>query len=87
MAASPPTGPIGRASKRIGGYVNHDDVLVRFVSLWLAVAGVFTAAWIRSYLFFPQGLLRAGIRAHLRGTRDVSHGSSCGCSGGTSASP
>ena len=58
MAASPPTGPIGRVSKRIGRYVNHDDVLVRFVSLWLVVASVFTAAWVLSYLFFPQGLLR-----------------------------
>ncbi|AXG10596.1 hypothetical protein [Haloplanus rubicundus] len=60
MAASNPTGPIGRVSKRIGRYVNHDDVLVRFVSLWIVVASVFTAAWILSYLFFPQGLLRGG---------------------------
>jgi len=60
MAASNPTGPIGRVSKRIGRHVNHDDVLVRFVSLWLVVASVFTAAWILSYLFLPQGLLRGG---------------------------
>jgi hypothetical protein len=58
MAASNATGPIGRVSKRIGWYVNHYDVLVRFVSLWVVVASVFTAAWILSYLFFPQGLLR-----------------------------
>jgi hypothetical protein len=58
MAASNAIGPIGRVSKRIGWYVNHDDVLVRFVSLWVVVASVFTAAWILSYLFFPQGLLR-----------------------------
>ncbi|MFC7174981.1 hypothetical protein ACFQL0_19745 [Haloplanus litoreus] len=60
MAASNATGPIGRVSKRIGWYVNHDDVLVRFVSLWVVVASVFTAAWILSYLFLPQGLLRGG---------------------------
>jgi hypothetical protein len=60
MAASNATGPIGRVSKRIGWYVNHDDVLVRFVSLWVVVASVFTAAWILSYLFVPQGLLRGG---------------------------
>jgi hypothetical protein len=60
MAASNATGPIGRVSKRIGRYVNHDDVLVRFVSLWIVVASVFTAAWILSYLFLPQGLLRGG---------------------------
>jgi hypothetical protein len=60
MAASNATGPIGRVSKRIGRYVNHDDVLVRFVSLWVVVASVFTTAWILSYLFVPQGLLRGG---------------------------
>jgi len=58
MTASNATGPIDGVSKRIGWYVNHDDVLVRFVSLWVVVASVFTAAWILSYLFFPQGLLR-----------------------------
>lgn len=46
MGASNATGPIGRISKRIGQYVNH-DVLVRFVSPWLVVAGVFTEAWIQ----------------------------------------
>ncbi|MDS0222285.1 hypothetical protein NDI54_13095 [Haloarcula sp. S1AR25-5A] len=60
MAASNATGAIGRVSRRIGRYVNHDDVLVRFVSLWVVVASVFTAAWILSYLFLPQGLLRGG---------------------------
>ena len=60
MAASNATGRIGRVSKRIGWYVNHDDVLVRFVSMWIVVASVFTAAWVLSYLFLPQGLLRGG---------------------------
>ncbi|MGM0605966.1 MAG: hypothetical protein ACQETB_09915 [Halobacteriota archaeon] len=41
-------------------YVNHDDVYVRFVSLWAIVATVFTLAWIGSYHSLPQGLLRSG---------------------------
>jgi hypothetical protein len=60
MAASNATGPIGRVSNRIGRYVNHNDVLVRFVSLWVVVASVFIAAWILSYFLLPQGLLRGG---------------------------
>jgi hypothetical protein len=60
MVASKATRPVGRISERIGRYVNHDDVLVRFVSLWLVVAGVFTAAWILSYYLLPQGFLRGG---------------------------
>ena len=63
MVASKATGPVGRISERIGRYVNHDDVLVRFVSLWLVVAGVFTVAWILSYYLLPQGLLRGGSPA------------------------
>jgi hypothetical protein len=58
MGASNATGTVGRISKRVGRWVNHDDVLVRFVSLWVVVAGVFTAAWVLSYWFLPQGLLR-----------------------------
>ncbi|WP_115864250.1 hypothetical protein [Halorussus litoreus] len=60
MVTSKAIGPVGRISERIGRYVNHDDVLVRFVSLWLVVASVFTAAWILSYYHLPQGLLRGG---------------------------
>jgi len=60
MEASNATGPIGRVSSRVERYVNHDDVLVRFVSLWVVVAGVFTAAWVLSYFLLPQGLLRGG---------------------------
>lgn len=60
MATSTPIELIDQVSKRIGRYVNHDDVLVRFVSLWLVVASAFTAAWLLSYLFVPQGLLRGG---------------------------
>ncbi|MFW5934234.1 MAG: hypothetical protein ACOCQL_00110 [Halolamina sp.] len=60
MAPQTATGPVGRLSARIGQYVNHEDAFVRFGALWLVVAGVFTAAWLLSYLFLPQGLLRGG---------------------------
>lgn len=46
--------------RTVGSYVNHDDVLVRFVSLWLLVATVFTLSWVASYYLLPQGLLRGG---------------------------
>ncbi len=60
MAPQPRTGPVGRLSARVGRYVNHEDAFVRFGALWLVVASVFTAAWLLSYLFLPQGLLRGG---------------------------
>lgn len=60
MAAANATGMVGRISKRVGRYANHEAVLVRFVSLWIIVASVFTATWILSYMFLPQGLLRGG---------------------------
>ncbi|WP_197424729.1 hypothetical protein [Natronomonas sp. CBA1123] len=53
MAASNATGLVARFSKRVGRYVNHDDVLVRFVSLWVVVPSVFTVSWVFSYLFHP----------------------------------
>ncbi|KPN29208.1 hypothetical protein SY89_03442 [Halolamina pelagica] len=60
MAPEHATGPVGRLATRLGRYINHDDVFVRFVALWLVVAGVFTTAWVLSYLFLPQGILRGG---------------------------
>jgi hypothetical protein len=47
----------------IGRYVNHDRVAVRFVSLWLVVAVVFSVAWVASYHLLPQGLLRGANTA------------------------
>ena len=67
MAAPNATEPFDRISKRIGQYVNHDDVLVRFISLWVVVASVFTASWVLSYLVLPQGLLRGGNPAAATG--------------------
>ena len=44
----------------MGRYLNHDNVVVRFATLWLLVAVVFSTAWIVSYHFLPQGFLRSG---------------------------
>jgi len=44
----------------VGTYVNHENLLVRFVSLWVVVAAVFAVAWVLSYNFLPRGLLRGG---------------------------
>jgi len=60
MTISNATGPIGRVSKRVGRYLNHEDVLVRAVSLWILVASAFTAAWVFSYFLLPRGSLRGG---------------------------
>jgi len=54
------TGRRARIIRTVGTYVNHDDAFVRFVSLWVVVAIAFTVAWIGSYYFLPQGLLRGG---------------------------
>ena len=48
------------ALRRLGSAVNHESVLVRFVSFWALIATVFTIAWVGSYLWLPQGLLRGG---------------------------
>lgn len=53
-------GGIIRASRILGRYVNHDDVLIRFISFWVVVATLFTVGWIVSYYLLPQGLLRGG---------------------------
>ena len=54
------SGVLSRTTRTVGWYVNHDDVVVRFVSLWLVVATVFTLGWVLSYQFLPQGMLRGG---------------------------
>jgi hypothetical protein len=54
------TSPLGRVARTLGRYVNHEDVLVRFGSMWLLVAAVFTVAWVGSYYLLPQGILRSG---------------------------
>lgn len=50
-------------SSALGRYVNHDDPLVRFASLWLVCAALFVAAWYVGYYLLPPGLLRASNAA------------------------
>lgn len=47
-----------RASRRLGGWINHDHVAVRFLALWTLCFGLFLAAWTLSYWLLPEGLLR-----------------------------
>jgi hypothetical protein len=42
----------------LGDYVNHENVFVRFVSLWTMLMVAFVAAWYVGYHFLPEGLLR-----------------------------
>ncbi|MFC7139920.1 hypothetical protein ACFQMA_08745 [Halosimplex aquaticum] len=53
-------GPLTGTIRTVGRYVNHDDVLVRFASLWLLVATAFTVSWVGSYYLLPRGLLLGG---------------------------
>lgn len=49
----------------LSDYVNHENVLVRFVSLWLVLVTLFTATWYISFHFLPEGLLRSTNTATL----------------------
>lgn len=49
-----------RIVRYTGHFVNHDSVLVRFVSFWLVVASLFTLVWVGSYYLLPEGILRGG---------------------------
>jgi hypothetical protein len=46
------------AGERIGRLINHDRVEIRLLSLGTFVGLIFSIAWILSYHFLPQGLLR-----------------------------
>jgi len=61
--------PLGRLS----GYVNHDNVLVRFVASWLVFTTLFVAAWYVGYYLLPEGILRgaAGVGARTPFLGDV----------------
>lgn len=60
----PRPGPVSRASRTLGRYVNHESVFVRAGSFWLFCAVLFTIAWVGSYLFLPEGLLRGTSAAY-----------------------
>lgn len=47
-----------RASRRLGDWINHEHVVVRFVALWTLCFGLFLAAWTLSFWLLPEGLLR-----------------------------
>lgn len=42
----------------LGGYVHHENVLVRFGSLWVLLLALFMLVWTVSYYLLPEGLLR-----------------------------
>lgn len=46
------------ATRRLGDFVNHESVIVRFVALWSLCFVLFLTAWTVSYLFLPESLLR-----------------------------
>lgn len=71
MDESAPNRP-NRFARRLGDWVNHDRVLVRFVALWTLSFAVFLLAWTASYLFLPEGLLsRAGGPGPVSTTADT----------------
>ena len=39
-------------------YLEHEHVVVRFISLYLLGLALFFASWTLSYLFLPEGLIR-----------------------------
>jgi hypothetical protein len=41
----------------LSAYVNHENVFVRFASLWLVLLVLFVAAWYVAYYLLPEGLL------------------------------
>ncbi|MFC4357959.1 hypothetical protein ACFO0N_08365 [Halobium salinum] len=49
----------------VSDYVNHENVAVRFVSLWTVLMALFVATWYASYYFLPEGLLRSTNTATL----------------------
>lgn len=76
-------GAISQVAGFVGRYVNHDDVLIRFVSLWVIVAALFAAAWIVSYYLLPQGCFAAGTRLRRPSTRAAFRENSSRSSRGT----
>src|SRR6056297_3153229 len=58
MASSHTDRPALAALATLGAYVNHDDPLVRFASLWAVCALLFVGAWYVGYSLLPAGLLR-----------------------------
>jgi hypothetical protein len=51
--------------ERLGDYLNHENVFVRFVSLWVLLIVLFMGAWYVAYYFLPEGLLRPSNTSRL----------------------
>ncbi|WP_255195669.1 hypothetical protein [Halorarius litoreus] len=49
----------------LGDYLYHDNVFVRFVTLWLVLIALFTSTWYVAYYLLPEGLLRSSNTARL----------------------
>ena len=52
----------------LSDYLNHENVLVRFVSLWLVLVTLFMSAWYISYLHTGERIppFTAGVNRRLR---------------------
>ena len=56
-------------------YLLHEKLLVRFGALLVLVMAAFLGAWILSYLFLPEGLLRGHSAAQALAGNDLAGGS------------
>lgn len=53
-----------RHLRKLGRYLNHDDVFVRAASLWTFCAVIFVSVWVGSYHLLPESLLRGSSLAY-----------------------
>lgn len=52
--------PVRRpAVKTLGDFLSHENVFVRFASLWVVLLTMFMVVWVISYNLLPEGLLRS----------------------------
>lgn len=47
----------------ISHYVNHESLVVRFLTLWAVCLLVFSVAWVVGYYALPEGILRGSLGA------------------------
>ncbi|MFB6130825.1 MAG: hypothetical protein ABEJ28_08405 [Salinigranum sp.] len=57
MAQTSRSSRVRTVTGALGDYVNHENVLVRFVSLWSILFALFLVTWSVSYAVLPEGLL------------------------------
>ncbi|MFN2323451.1 MAG: hypothetical protein ABR510_10900 [Trueperaceae bacterium] len=56
---------LARVSARIGDYLGHPNVLVRFLSLMILGTVLFLVAWTTGYYLLPEGAFHTGAEAQL----------------------